>query len=79
MTCPGHINCTAILPVDQLLSEYIAGIDIGRQFAKQNVGIRYVVTDGDARSAEGVKAGMAGTLCEVERQADTTHLEQSVF
>ena len=37
------------------------------------------MTDGDARSAEGVKAGMAGTLCEVECQADTTHLEQSLF
>ena len=79
VTCPGHKNCTATLPADQPLSEYVAGIDIGRQFAKQNVGIRYVVTDGDARSAEGVKAGMAGTSCVVERQADTTHLEQSVF
>ena len=29
--------------------------------------------------AEGVKAGMAGTSCEVECQADTTHLEQSLF
>ena len=79
VTCPGHINCTATLPADQPLSEYVVGMDIGRQFAEQNVDIRYVVTDGDARSAEGVKAGMAGTLCEVERQADTTPLEQSLF
>ena len=70
------MNCTVTLPVDQPLSEYVAGIHIGRQLAKQNVGIRYVVTDGDARSAEGVKAGVAGTSCEVERQSDTTHMVQ---
>ena len=79
VTCPGHANCTATLSADQPLSEYVAGMDIGRQFAEQNVGIRYVVTAGDARSAEEVKAVMAGTSCEVERQADTTHLEQSLF
>ena len=79
VTCPGHANCTATLPADEPLSEYTAGVDIGRQFASQNVGLRYVVTDGDARSAEGVKAGMSETACEVERQADTTHLEQSLF
>ena len=79
VTCPGHANCTATLPADQPLSEYVAGMDIGRQFAEQNIGIRYVVTDEDARSAEEVKAGMAGTSCEVERLADTTHLEQSLF
>ena len=45
----GHTNCTATLPADQPLSEYVAGMDIGRQFAEQNVGIKYVVTDGDAR------------------------------
>jgi hypothetical protein len=49
VTCPGHANCTATLPADQRLSEYVAGMDIGRQFAEQNVGIKYVVTDGDAR------------------------------
>ena len=56
-----------------------SGMDIGRQFAEQNVGIRYVVTDGDACSAEGVTGGMADTSSEVERQVDTTHLEQSLF
>ncbi|MEG7521476.1 MAG: hypothetical protein M3H12_00005, partial [Chromatiales bacterium] len=79
VTCPGHANCTATLPADEPLSEHRAGFDIGQQFAAQNVGLRYVVTDGDARSAEGVKAGMSDTACQVERQADTTHLEQSLF
>ena len=48
MTCPGQTNCTAILPADEPLSEDVAGMDIGRELAAQNTGIRYVVTDGDA-------------------------------
>ena len=62
-----------------LSSEYTAGLEIGRQFALQNIGLRYVVTDGDAHSAEGMKAGMSNTACSIERQTDTTHLEQSMF
>ena len=59
-----HDNCTATLTVDENLSEFDIGKDIGKQFGSQNV--RYVVTDGDARSAEGVRAGMsvAGMPCE---------------
>jgi len=37
------------------------------------------ITNGDACSTEGVQAGRDGTLCEVEHQADTTYLEQSLF
>ena len=82
VTCPGHDNCTATLRADENLSEFDIGKDIGKQFGSQNVAVRYVVTDGDARSAEGVRAGMsvAGMPCEqVDRQADTTHLEQALF
>jgi len=79
VTCPGHANCTATLPASEPLSEYTAGADIGRQFAAQDVGLRYIVTDGDAHGAEGVKAGMSATTSNVERQADTTHLGQSLF
>ena len=61
MTCPGHANCTATLPPNEPLSEYAAGAEIGRQFAAQDVGLRYIVTDGDAHGAEGVKAGMSAT------------------
>ena len=74
--------CTATLRADENLSEFDIGKDIGKQFGSQNVAVRYVVTDGDARSAEGVRAGMsvAGMPCEqVDRQADTTHLEQALF
>ena len=79
VTCPGHDNCTATQPATEPLSEYTAGLEIGRQFTLQNIGLRYVVTDGDAHSAEGVKAGMSNTACSIERQADTTHLGQSMF
>ena len=79
VTCPGHANCTATLPASEPLSEYTAGAEIGRQFAAQDVGLRYIVTDGDAHGAEGVKAGMSGTTSNVERQADTTHLGSSLF
>ena len=66
VTCPGHDNCTATLRADENLSEFDIGKDIGKQFGSQNVAVRYVVTDGDARSAEGVRAGMsvAGMPCE---------------
>ena len=79
VTCPGHANCTATLPASEPLSECTAGAEIGRQFAAQDVGLRYIVTDGDAHGAEGVKAGMSGTTSNVERQADTTHLGSSLF
>ena len=79
VTCPGHANCTATLQANEPLSEYTAGAEIGRQFAAQDVGLRYIVTNGDAHGAEGVKAGMSATTSNVERQADTTHLEQSLF
>ena len=70
------------MTADENLSEFDIGKDIGRQFGSQNVAVRYVITDGDARSAEGVRAGMsvAGMPCQqVDRQADTTHLEQALF
>ena len=41
--------------------------------------MRYIVTDGDAHGVEGVKSGMSATTSNVERQADTTHLEQSLL
>ena len=57
--CPVHVNCTATLPTNEPLSKYTAGAETGRQFAVQDVGLQYIVTDGDAHSAEGVKAGMS--------------------
>ena len=66
VTCPGHANCTATLPAKEPLSKYTVGAGIGRQFAAQDVGLRYIVTDGDAHSAEGMKAGMSAMTLNVE-------------
>ena len=52
VTCSGHDNCTATLTASKNLSEFDIGKDIGKQFGSENVAVRYVVTDGDARSAE---------------------------
>ena len=82
VTCPGHDNCIATLTADENLSEFDIGKDIGKQFGTQNVAARYVVTDGDARSAEGVRAGMYVAEMpyeQVDLQTDTTHLEQALF
>ena len=37
VTCPGHANCTATLPANEPLSEYTAGAEIGRQFARHKM------------------------------------------
>lgn len=81
-TCPmKHPGCTANTMTTEPLSEYKIGEEIGHMFARQNVFIRHVTTDGDARSAQGVATAMtsADPSCEVIRQADTTHLGQGQF
>ena len=54
VTCPVHDNCTSTLTAYENLSEFDIGKDNGKQFGSQNVVVRYIVTYGDARSAEGV-------------------------
>lgn len=77
--CPGHKGCTAtqnpILP----LSEYEMGKEIGENLRKQEVSVRYCTTDGDARGAAGMSFAMAGNGTPLERQADPTHLGQSLY
>lgn len=82
LTCPGgHPGCTANTMVNEPLSEYTIGEEIGHMFARQGVLVRHVTTDGDGRSADGVAAAMAKVdpSCVVIRQADTTHLGQGQF
>jgi hypothetical protein len=81
VTCPGHIGCTANTGENETLSEYKIGEEIGNAFAREGVPIKHVTTDGDGRSADGVAAAFARVdpKCQVIRQADTTHLEQSLF
>ncbi len=47
----------------------------------QNIMVKYAVTDGDGRSAEGVQKAMndINPIWKVVRQADTTHLGQSQY
>ena len=77
--CPGHPDCTATVNSEDPFSERVIGQKIGDDIADDGLLIRYVITDGDARSAEGVQKAMERTFpgCTVERQADTTHLGQS--
>ena len=79
--CPGHPDCTATINEHDPLSEKNMGQKVGEDLAGDGLAIRYVVTDGDARSADGVRQAMERVFpgCTVERQADTTHLGLSLF
>ncbi len=79
--CPEHPDCTANLLETDPISEKDIGEAIGEDLIRDEILVRYVATDGDARSADGVAIGIAKHVkdWEVSRQADTTHLGQSQF
>lgn len=79
--CPGHADCTANISGTDPISERDIGEEIGENLINDGILVRYVTTDGDARSADGVALGIAKHVkdWEVNRQADTTHLGQSQF
>lgn len=80
--CPGgHADCTANLCRQAPLSEYELGKTIGKQLSVQGAFVKYVTTDGDARSAAGVEEAMRllDPMWQVERQADPTHTGQAQF
>lgn len=82
VTCPGgHAGCTATTEGVRPFSEYTIGKNLGEQLAAENILVKYVTTDGDGRSAEGIQAAISeiDPLWEVIRQADTAHLGQSLF
>ncbi|CAC5406593.1 unnamed protein product [Mytilus coruscus] len=83
VTCPdGHAGtCTANVKPTTPLSEYLMGKEIGLQVDRQNVLIKYAVTDGDGRGAEGINDALKvlHPLWKVERQADPIHLGRSQF
>jgi len=58
VTCPGHLCCTANTEKTFPLSEFTMGEEIGKNFRLDDLFIKYVCTDGDARSAEGVGKAM---------------------
>lgn len=78
--CPGgHEGCTASLSATEPLSELRMGEKIGEMFADDHVAVKYVTTDGDARTAEGVQSAMHRLFpnTEVIRKADPVHIGQS--
>ena len=78
--CPGgHTGCTATLPTADPLSELRIEEKLAEKFAKEQVMVKYVTSDGDARTAEGVKAAMQKLFpdWEVIRKADPVHIGQS--
>jgi hypothetical protein len=81
VACPGHPGCSANQKSVVPFSEHELGKNLGTDLARQGVRVRYATTDGDARSAEGVKSAMmeAATNCKTERKADTTHQAQGLF
>lgn len=82
VTCPGgHAGCSATYDDVMPFSEYEIGKELGKQMALDNILVKYVTTDGDAKSAEGVQFAMSSVnpLLQVVRQADTTHMGQSLF
>lgn len=78
--CPGgHADCTATISRTEPLSEYTMGERLGEMFARDGIPIKYVTSDGDARSAAGIEAAMKTVFpdWEVVRKADPVHIGQS--
>lgn len=75
--CPGvDHECTANLPEMEPLSEFVMGEEIGRKLAATGTRVRHVTSDGDARGAKGILAGLQELFpdWDVERLADPGHL-----
>lgn len=82
VTCPGgHRGCTANKSSPEPFTEYDIAKQIGTSLAAQNIKVKYFTTDGDSKSADGMQAAMSelDPTWRVCRQADTTHLGQSLF
>lgn len=81
VACPDHADCSATIDDVQPFSEYNIGRRIGERLASENILVKYITTDGDGKSAQGIGDSMAALdpALEVVRQADTTHMGQSLF
>ena len=58
VSCPGHQGCTATIRVVDPISEYEIGRQIGVSFVQQQVGLKFVVTDSDAKAFHGLQDAM---------------------
>lgn len=81
VSCPAHADCSATIDNVQPFSEYNIGRRIGEKLASENILVKYITTDGDGRSCQGIGDSMAALdpTWEVVRQADMTHMGQSLF
>lgn len=82
VTCPGgHTNCSATRKMAEPFSEQDIGGKLGQDLVRQGILVKHVTTDGDGRSAQGIASAMEriDPMWQVTRQADTTHLSQSLF
>ena len=80
--CPGgHAECTANVNYYAPLTEYAMGKDIGEQTLKQDAIVKYVTTDGDSKSSQGVDNALqvVHPMWKLERLADPTHVGQAQF
>ena len=81
--CPGagHEGCTATLSRTEPPSDHRIGEKLGEKFVEDKVNVKYVATDGDARSAEGVALAMQKLFSNqrVESKADLIHFGQSLI
>ena len=68
-----HATIRAVDPI----SEFEISRQIRVSFAQQQVGIKFVATDRDAKAFHGLQDAMPTVT--TERQADTTHLGQTQF
>lgn len=79
--CPGNDHkCCADTDEVVPLSEEVLGERLGQSLAAANTKVDFVTSDGDARCAKGLQTGLQTVfpdIC-VERQADPTHLAESM-
>ena len=74
-------GCTATLSRTGPLSEHRSGEKLEEKSVEDKVNVRFVITDGDARSVEGVVLAVQKLFPDhqVERKADPIHLSQSLI
>jgi hypothetical protein len=54
VSCPGHFDCTATMPYMQPHSERQMAFDIAEQLSKEDILVRTLTTDGDAKAHLGM-------------------------
>jgi hypothetical protein len=81
--CPGgHANCTANTSQHEPLGEAKFGYEIGKELSLNNILIKHVTSDGDARSSkelERAQKELLDPMWDVSRLADRNHKAQCQY